>query len=804
MNNIPNQPLIREPDFDDKLVSFSDVHMETDLFSDPDPDDFHLYSDFEIWNVAENQVVWEAKTITGLEKTHIHLGDGVFLNSHTGFIELLPEQEYLLRVRFSDNNNNLSPWAERSFMTSGKFDISPLNTEDILDEPEPIWSDSVSGEPVIFAEVNGASLSIKSIQDELLLEFEPKNDLENEVTNYPAIPDHEDLKVVVEAGNSQLTLPKSQITFTTDENEEKTIYLPPLSLDAGATRSFWVSTNGSTYNANSTDSEPNFADLSQGTLQPWRVVHPGYKVELVATGFQLPVNIVFNPIPTDNPEAPLFYVTELYGNIKVVTNNGNISEYATDILNFNPIGNFPGSGEVGLTGLAIDPVSGDLFVSMLYDDNGLQPQIIRFQSSEDGLRAINQTTILQLAGVIMGPSHQISNLTIGGDGKMYVHLGDGFRTDQAQNLEDFRGKILRINLDGTPAIDNPFYDESDGITAKDYVYASGFRNPFGGDWRFRNNFHYAVGNGPGGNDRLAKIEPGANYGWDGTGESMTTNALYNWNPTSAPVNLAFVQPEVFNGSGFPQDEWGNAFVTLSGSTYATGPSDRGKKIVGFALNDNGELVNPEPLTLVEYDGVGKGTAVGLAAGPDGLYFSDLYKDLDYSSAIDPGANIYRIYYEEDDRVDSTSPLTDKLYRLQNSNLVGTYLFTGEEELRSITVNYPEFVLEGEAFKVSFELQDELVRFNRFRNRDLPGAYLYAAEKESESIRKNFPNFIEEGIAFYAYGADAGLGVDIFRFRNSELPGSYIFVGEAEKNSIEANYPQFVLEGVAFEAELAFE
>jgi len=36
--------------------------------------------------------------------------------------------------------------------------------------------------------------------------------------------------------------------------------------------------------------------------------------------------------------------------------------------------------------------------------------------------------------------------------------------------------------------------------------------------------------------------------------------------------------------------------------------------------------------------------VGLTAGPDGLYFSDLYKDLNYVSPIDRGANIYRLKY----------------------------------------------------------------------------------------------------------------------------------------------------------------
>src|SRR5204862_7173826 len=38
------------------------------------------------------------------------------------------------------------------------------------------------------------------------------------------------------------------------------------------------------------------------------------------------------------------------------------------------------------------------------------------------------------------------------------------------------------------------------------------------------------------------------------------------------------------------------------------------------------------------------TAVGLAAGPDGLYFSDLYKDVGAVSPIDPGANVLRIRF----------------------------------------------------------------------------------------------------------------------------------------------------------------
>jgi hypothetical protein len=45
--------------------------------------------------------------------------------------------------------------------------------------------------------------------------------------------------------------------------------------------------------------------------------------------------------------------------------------------------------------------------------------------------------------------------------------------------------------------------------------------------------------------------------------------------------------------------------------------------------------------------VGKATAAGLAAGPDGLYFTDLYKDRDFVSPIDRGANLLRVRYVEE-------------------------------------------------------------------------------------------------------------------------------------------------------------
>src|SRR5262249_9577619 len=108
----------------------------------------------------------------------------------------------------------------------------------------------------------------------------------------------------------------------------------------------------------------------------------------------------------------------------------------------------------------------------------------------------------------------------------------------------------------------------------------------------------------------------------------------------APVNVAFIQPETFAGSGFPFAKMGHAFVTESGPTYSQGPQALGKRIVEFVLDGAGNLISG-PTTLVEYVGTGRGTAVGLACGPDGLYFSELYSDQGATPA-EAGARILRV------------------------------------------------------------------------------------------------------------------------------------------------------------------
>ena len=351
------------------------------------------------------------------------------------------------------------------------------------------------------------------------------------------------------------------------------------------------------------------------------------------------------PHPESGPRAPLLYVTELYGDIKLVRRNGSVTTYARHVLNFNPIGNFPGSGEVGLTGIAVEPRTGDVFASMVYDPPSPPPEhqhyakVVRFRSSEGGQVATREETLLKIREP-QGPSHQISNVSIGPDGKLYVHLADGLDPVAARSLDSLLGKVLRLNLDGSPPRDNPFYDRSDRIEAADYVYAYGLRNPFGGGWRAANDSLYLLDNGPA-IDRFARVLPGRNYDWDHSNDSMRNYALYNWVPSHAPLNIAFVQQETASDSGFAAQKMDHAFVTESGPTWGTGPQFKGKRIVEFVPDEAGHY-SAKPRTFVKYTGVGKATAAGLAASPEGLYFTDLYKDLALKSPIKRGAKVWRV------------------------------------------------------------------------------------------------------------------------------------------------------------------
>lgn len=648
-NQPPATPTITEPGTAGQILNAADVHMETAPFSDPDPGDTHLCTDWEIRLVVGNELVWRALCVMGLESVHAHFGDGLFVGSHAGRTELFPETDYRLRVRHRDDSgfavSEWSDFAERNFLTGPATQLFPLELDDVLTAPTPSWVSGTALPIVLPVAVDPPRLVLEQADGSLLLELRALDQVQNEIVDGAPLPDHAPARLRLSSGGlaGLLSLPESDLSFVDHQGDAHTVYLPPLAASAGQDALLWIAANGATYLADPTDAAPDFSDLARGVPVPWVVDEPGYKVEIVASGFRLPVNVAFVPVPGGAPGDVLYYVSELYGTIRSVTNDGAVTEYAGSLLNYSRSGAFPGSGEQGVTGLVVDPTNGDVIAAMLYDAGGQHyPKVVRFTSTDGGITASSVTTLLDMPGESQGQSHQISNLTFGPDGKLYVHNGDGFSTGTALNLESFRGKILRLEPDGSPVPDNPFYDAGNGITARDHIFAYGVRNPFGGAWRAADGLHYEVENGPS-VDRFAQVVSGRNFGWTGSDASMSTFALYNWAPATGPTNIAFVQPSTHGGSGFPLGIQGHAFVAESGSTWATGPQGNGKRIRRYVLDSAGNLT-AGPLPFVRYVGTGKATVVALAAGPDGLYFSDFYKDLGFTGPTDPGANILRVRY----------------------------------------------------------------------------------------------------------------------------------------------------------------
>lgn len=349
-------------------------------------------------------------------------------------------------------------------------------------------------------------------------------------------------------------------------------------------------------------------------------VFPGFKIERFASGLNLPVNIAFIPknLRKKGGEKPLMYVTELYGGIKAITNNGSVYQYAENLLNYKPSNKFPGTGESGVIGICVEPGTGDLFASMIYKKGKkFFGRVVRTKSM-DGLKMNSMDVILDKIPST-NRAHQVQDVSIGFDKKLYVNIGDGGSWKKSpQNVNDLRGKILRLNLDGSIPQDNPYKNNP--------VFAKGLRNPFGASWRNKNKSLYVSVNGPDVDDALYKIKPKGNYGWPKT---MRKNAIFLWHYPQAPTAMDFMQ-----GRQFPEQFKDELFVALFGNAYKKGRDFKGKKIVKLKLDKNDSVKSYD--VFVEYIGNGAASPCGLAFGPDGLYFTDLHGEKSTKG------NIYRI------------------------------------------------------------------------------------------------------------------------------------------------------------------
>ena len=268
-NQSPATPTFTEPSTPNSVVNPADLHMETTSFSDPDPGDQHLASTWEVWTVSPSQRVWVADSVTGFEKLHAHLGDGVFENSHAGFARLFEDTPYILRARHRDDSGDpateWSDWVTIPFSTGAAGIKNPLFLQDVSDTAAPVWRD-LQGNPIdLPAGAPHPMLRVETDTRWQLLRIEGDAGPGNKVINPAPLPLHRAVRVVIKAGDpgGSLTLPASDLSGFEIDCEAFTIHLPAINLPPFGQAVYWVSEHGSTFDAVPTASKVEPCSLTQ-------------------------------------------------------------------------------------------------------------------------------------------------------------------------------------------------------------------------------------------------------------------------------------------------------------------------------------------------------------------------------------------------------------------------------------------------------------------------------------------------------------------------------------------------------------
>lgn len=256
-------------------------------------------------------------------------------------------------------------------------------------------------------------------------------------------------------------------------------------------------------------------------------------------------------------------VTEKAGRLHIATQDGRVQ----------PVGGVPEVYSRGQTGLHDVAVSTrfqqdqTIYLSYVAPGDGGALTLVRARLEESaGTAHLQDLQTLWRQVPPGGRGHPGGHIALDPDGRhLFLTVGERQQSDTAQDPDQARGKILRMNLDGSVPTDNPMASAG-GVRA--LTWSTGHRNPYGlafaPDGRL---WEHEMG--PRGGDELNLVEPGANYGWPlvsngrhysglpipdhDTRPEFRAPALY-WTPVIAPAGLVF-----YEGVLFP--EWdGSALI----------------------------------------------------------------------------------------------------------------------------------------------------------------------------------------------------------------------------------------------------
>jgi glucose/arabinose dehydrogenase len=281
-----------------------------------------------------------------------------------------------------------------------------------------------------------------------------------------------------------------------------------------------------------------------------------FTIETVVDGLENPWSVEFLP-------DGRMLVTEKPGRLRIIENE-QLSE---------PIKGLPeitSKGQGGLLDIALDPdYKNNQIIYLSYSakgQGGLGTEVVKGKLVGNELK--DTQIIFKLSPKSNTAHHFGSRLLFGKDGTLFISLGDRGEQDRAQDINDHRGSLIRINKDGSIPKDNPFVNNPN---AKPEIYTYGNRNMQGIAMHPETGDVWTVEHGPQGGDELNLMKPGVNYGWpvityganygtgtkigEGTEKEGMTQPKHYWMPSIATSSLLF-----YTGNKFPN--WkGNAFVS---------------------------------------------------------------------------------------------------------------------------------------------------------------------------------------------------------------------------------------------------
>jgi len=314
-------------------------------------------------------------------------------------------------------------------------------------------------------------------------------------------------------------------------------------------------------------------------------------VETVAKGLDHPWALAFLP-------AGRTLVTERPGRMRIVAKDGALSP---------ALGGVPkvfASGQGGLHDVVLDRgFAQNHTIYFCYAepvDGRARTALARARLADEGTHRLDAVEVIfRQAGPLSSGNHFGCRIVQAPDGNLFLTTGDHFTTrDQAQNLANDLGKIVRIRPDGGVPPDNPFVGNSG---AKPEIWSYGHRNPQGLAINPASGKVWEHEHGPRGGDEINIPEAGKNYGWpvigygidysgarihESTHKPGMEQPIYYWVPSIAPSGMAFYTGDLFA-------TWrGNLFVGALAAQLLMRLELDGEKVVKEErlLHDLGERI----------------------------------------------------------------------------------------------------------------------------------------------------------------------------------------------------------------------